>query len=167
MFKRRLGADFFNDPAGNHIKKSAPFLYTTVSESFELIAQVDVEMITQYDSGCLMLMEDELNWAKLCFEYDGEVPTIVSVVTRDGWSDDCNSVEVVVSKPYLKISKVKNCVSFFYSEDGETWKLIRYFGMKTSEKCKAGIVAQSPIGSGNTVHFTDVVLANPDVKTRF
>ncbi|WKL05288.1 hypothetical protein Q0F98_35140 [Paenibacillus amylolyticus] len=38
-------------------------------------------------------------------------------------------VEVSVPNPYLRIRKVEGCISFFYSPDGDEWKLIRYFGM--------------------------------------
>ncbi|MBT2292747.1 DUF1349 domain-containing protein [Paenibacillus albidus] len=162
-----IGADFFNDPAGKHIKATAPFLHTAVQDSFELTARLTVDMQKQYDSGCLMLMKDERNWCKLCFEYNGEAPTIVSVVTKDGISDDCNSEEVRVEQPYLRISKSANCVSFYYSEDGETWKLIRYFGMSIPGGGRAGIVAQSPHGNGSTVQFTEVRLTAPDQQSRF
>lgn len=46
-----------------------------------------------------MLMADDNNWAKLCFEFNGEYATIVSVVTKNGSSDDCNSERVMVETP--------------------------------------------------------------------
>ena len=68
-----------------------------------------------YDSGCLMLMADENNWAKLCFEFNGEYATIVSVVTQNGLSDDCNSERVLVSNPYLKITKNDQLISLLFT----------------------------------------------------
>lgn len=106
-------SDFFQDPAGKHIRATAPFLSMPVSGDFEMTAQLTVDMKHQYDSGCLMVMVDERNWCKLCFEYDGKAATIVSVVTRDASSDDCNSMEVPVANPYLRIRKVEGCLSFF------------------------------------------------------
>ncbi|WP_199616264.1 DUF1349 domain-containing protein [Paenibacillus alkalitolerans] len=162
-----IGADFFCDPAGKHIRSSAPFLSMPVGQSFEMTTQLTVDMQKKYDSGCLMLMADEKNWCKLCFEFNGEAATIVSVVTKDGLSDDCNSEEVQVANPYLKIRKVEDCVSFFYSADGDNWKLIRYFGMLIPSGGKAGIVAQSPQGIGSTVHFMNLIITEPEIESRF
>ncbi|XEC94283.1 DUF1349 domain-containing protein [Paenibacillus tarimensis] len=160
-------ADFFCDPAGKHIRSSAPFLFVPVQPSFEMTTQLTVEMKRIYDSGCLMLLVDEQNWCKLCFEFNGKAASIVSVVTKDGISDDCNSEEISVEKPYLKIRKVEDCISFFYSADGESWKLIRYFGMRASSGAKAGIVAQSPKGTGCTVHFLNLCITQPALESRF
>ncbi|BFT73625.1 HAD-IA family hydrolase [Paenibacillus sp. P36] len=161
------GADYFCDPAGKHICASAPFLYTSVQQSFEMTTQLTVEMKNKYDSGCLMLLVDENNWCKLCFEYNGKVPTIVSVVTKDGISDDCNSEIVHVANPYLRIRKEDDCVSFFYSQDGEEWTLVRYFGMRTPSECKAGLVAQSPQGTGSTTHFMNLMVTEAKPESRF
>lgn len=155
-------ADYYQDPAGKHIVSSAPFLHVTAGSSFELTTRLTVEMKDKYDSGCLMLMADDRNWAKLCFEYNGRYPTIVSVVTIDGISDDCNSERVHVEKPYLRIVRQGNCMTFFYSADGEAWEQIRYFGMKLPDECLAGVVAQSPQGTGCLVHYEFLTLTTPE-----
>jgi regulation of enolase protein 1 (concanavalin A-like superfamily) len=167
MIEAPPGADFFQDPAGNHIVSSAPFLHLPVDSSFELTTRLRAEMRHIYDSGCLMLMSDDKNWAKLCFEFNGQYPTIVSVVTRDGSSDDCNSERVTVEKPYLRITKSQDTVSFLYSTDGEDWKLIRYFGMKWPSGIVAGVVAQSPKGDGCRVHFDYLQLKQSEADSRF
>lgn len=160
-------ADFFKDPGGKHVAHSAPYLHIQVNSTFQLITQLQVDMNELYDSGCLMLMADENNWAKLCFEFNGEYATIVSVVTQNGLSDDCNSERVLVSNPYLKITKNDQLISFYYSPDGEVWKLIRYFGMNTSAQFTAGVVAQSPKGAGCRVEFLSLVLSESDERSRF
>ncbi|MDO7906141.1 DUF1349 domain-containing protein [Paenibacillus sp. JX-17] len=160
-------ADFFKDPAGKHTASSAPFLQLQVDSSFQLTTQLQVDMHHKYDSGCLMLMADDNNWAKICFEFDGEYPTIVSVVTQDGSSDDCNSERVSVENPYLRITKSEQVVSFYYSPDGEAWKLIRYFGLRSQGPYTAGVVAQSPTGSGCEVRFKSLILSWPEAEERF
>ncbi|MGE7823551.1 DUF1349 domain-containing protein [Paenibacillus sp. NPDC093718] len=160
-------ADFFKDPGGKHVAHSAPYLHLQVDSTFQLVTQLQVDMHHLYDSGCLMLMADENNWAKLCFEYNGEYATIVSVVTQNGFSDDCNSECVFVSNPYLKITKKDRVISFYYSTDGEVWKLIRYFGMDASTPFTAGVVAQSPMGAGCRVQFLSLFLSESDEKSRF
>ncbi len=161
------GADFFKDPGGTHMVHSAPYLYTAVDSTFELTTTVRVDMKHVYDSGCLMIMQDENNWAKLCFEYNGEYATIVSVVTTNGFSDDCNSERVDVAQPYLRITKREQVVSFYYSTDGIAWRLIRYFGMNGSLPATAGVVAQSPMGTGCEVCFHQLTLSVPPPDHRF
>jgi uncharacterized protein len=146
------GSDYFQDPAGIHIRGSAPFLYKEIKGDFVITTRLEAEMKSEYDSGCLMLMSNDTNWAKLCFEFSNRVPIIVSVVTRD-YSDDCNSEKVEVKSPYLRADRLKNCFSFHYSNDGKNWKLIRYFGMNAGNEIKAGVVAQSPSGQGCRVSF--------------
>lgn len=167
LVEAKADTDFFQDPAGKHIRATAPFLSIPVPGDFEITTQLTVDMKNQYDSGCLMVMADDRNWCKICFEYDGKAPTIVSVVTRDGSSDDCNSVEVSVPNPYLRIRKVEGCISFFYSPDGDEWKLIRYFGMPIQGELRAGLVVQSPTGTGCTCHFLSVNVTHPDLTARF
>ncbi|MNO29804.1 hypothetical protein D3C76_197300 [compost metagenome] len=160
-------SDFFQDPAGKHIASSAPFLSIPVGDSFELTTRLRVDMRHIYDSGCLMFMMDQHNWAKICFEFNGQHPIVVSVVTREGMSDDCNSVQVTVDNPYLRITKHNHCVTFSFSEDGDHWTLIRYFGMKDSAECIAGIVAQSPQGEGCNVKFDYLSLTESKQESRF
>lgn len=167
VVEAQADTDFFQDPAGINVRASAPFLAIPVSGDFELTTQLTVDMKHQYDSGCLMVMADERNWCKLCFEYDGKAATIVSVVTRDGSSDDCNSIEVPVPDPYLRVRKVEGCISFFYSPDGEEWKLIRYFGMPLQGEIQAGVVSQSPTGTGCTCRFLSLEVTSPDLTARF
>ncbi|WP_069998507.1 DUF1349 domain-containing protein [Cellulosilyticum sp. I15G10I2] len=156
-------SDFFRDPAGNTIKDTAPYLYTEVEGDFVLTAKVDVEMIAEYDSGCLMVMRDEKTWAKVCYECIKDIPTIVSVVTK-GTSDDCVSSKVGPCKPYLKIQKSGNCFGFHYSLEGITWEMVRYFHIDASDTVKVGAAFQSPIGQGAQVSFELLNLEKRTVK---
>ncbi|CAI6016824.1 hypothetical protein PAECIP112173_00095 [Paenibacillus sp. JJ-100] len=150
-------SDFFIDPAGAAVKESAPFLHTTITGDFSITTQVQVEMKEQYDSGCLMVRASNTIWSKVCFEYFEEQPSILSVVTR-GHSDDCVSAPVNVTKPYLRIARTGHSFAFHYSQDGEKWKLVRYFRMECPEEVQVGVVAQSPIGEGTRVTFSNVRL---------
>lgn len=109
-------------------------------------------MLHMFDSGCLMIMSDPVNWAKLCYEYWINEPSIVSVVTRSV-SDDCPSLRIGNVKPYLKALRCGSCFSFHYSLDGATWTLIRYFHMDVPEEIKVGVIAQSPTGNGCSMCF--------------
>lgn len=160
-------ADFFIDPSGETNKNSAPYLYTLLRGDFSVVTRVSVEMKEQYDSGCLMIMADDRNWAKICFEFFDNTPSILSVVTRNT-SDDCVSRQVEVQQPYLRAARSGNCFAFHYSVDGQHWSLVRYFGMDCPEEIKVGVAAQAPISEGCQVgfeHFTIEEAASGDIRT--
>ncbi|WP_342417408.1 DUF1349 domain-containing protein [Paenibacillus sp. FSL R10-2782] len=160
-------ADFFRDPSGAAIKSSAPFLHTTLEGDFTIWTRVRVDMKQPYDSGCLMIMADDAHWAKVCFEYFENTPSILSVVTRNT-SDDCISGTMDVSNPYLRVARAGNCFAFHYSSDGQHWKLARYFGLEVPKELKVGVVAQSPVGEGCDVIFEALTVENHvsgDIRT--
>jgi regulation of enolase protein 1 (concanavalin A-like superfamily) len=145
-------SDFFHDPAGVNVRSSAPFFYCEAEGDFSLASKVDVDMIDAYDSGCIMIMVDQENWAKLCFELVDHTPTIVSVVTKVV-SDDCVSEKLGKTKPYLRVLRSGNCFGFHYSLDAVTWTLVRFFGMDAPKRLKIGVVGQCPVGKGTRVRF--------------
>ncbi|OXM85599.1 DUF1349 domain-containing protein [Paenibacillus rigui] len=152
-------ADYFIDPAGTQVKASAPFLFTKVQGDFNISTRVHVEMKHQYDSGCLMIMSDSQNWAKLCYEFFEGRKSILSVVTKNT-SDDCIGGDLDIVNPFLRIARSGNSFAFHYSLDGLRWHLIRYFGMECGAELKVGVVAQSPIGEGCQVSFEHLRLSN-------
>ncbi len=162
VFAPPLG-DFFRDPAGEIVRDSAPFLYTHLKGDFTVSTRVEVDMIEEADSGCIMIMADDENWAKLCFEFPYKSPAIVSVVTK-GTSDDSNSEKVREKKPYLRATRFGDCFAFHYSLDGKRWTLVRYFRMEAPVELKVGVVAQSPIGNGCKVAFDSFEYSANPVK---
>lgn len=145
-------SDFFIDEEGPSYRVSAPFYYFMIGGDFRLTTRVNVDMKYLYDSACLMIMDDEENWAKLCYENWDNRPSIVSVVTK-GFSDDCPSFEIDRTSPFLRVVRSSNCFGFHYSLDGEHWKIVRYFNMKTCNTIKVGVASQSPIGKGCHIEF--------------
>lgn len=114
-----------------------------------------------------MIMADDAHWAKVCFEYFENTPSILSVVTRNT-SDDCISGTMDVSNPYLRVARAGNCFAFHYSSDGQHWKLARYFGLEVPKELKVGVVAQSPVGEGCDVIFEALTVENHvsgDIRT--
>jgi uncharacterized protein len=157
-------ADYFRHPAGLVINDSAPFLYSSFKGDFTISTRVEAEMIDEADSACLMLMLDEKNWAKICFENCYKSPSIVSVVTKN-MSDDCNSDKVSIKNPYLRVTRAGNSVAFHYSLDGEFWKMVRYFCFENMPaEVKVGAVAQSPVGNGCKVSFDFLKYSPEPVK---
>jgi uncharacterized protein len=163
IFTALQDADFFRDPAGEHVRSSAPFLYTTISGDFAAFTRVSVEMIEDYDSGCFMIMDDAKNWAKICYEYIEKVPSIASVVTKNT-SDDSIFQKTGTIKPYLRITRSKNCFAFHYSLDAKLWTLVRYFGMDCPPEVKVGVAAQCPVGKECRVTFDFLDYSQKEIK---
>lgn len=155
--------DYFIDPAGTAVKGDAHFLYTEQDHDFTFMAHVQAEMISDYDAAVMMLMVDDENWGKLCYEFTYKQPMIVSVVTK-GLSDDCNSLEVPSTGIYLRITRFDDCFAFHYSLDGKWWVMVRYFNMPAQGPVKVGLVAQSPTGDGCTVQFSNLDVSPKPVR---
>jgi uncharacterized protein len=156
--------NFFNDPEIGSIDGTAPFLYAEVKGDFDLTTRVGIKMLKWFDAGCLLIMADETRWAKLCYENWKTGPSIVSVVTRI-ISDDCPSHIIGEVQPYLRVLRSGSCFGFYYSLDGASWTLIRFFSMEVPEKIKAGVLAQAPIGKSCNVSFEFLRLEAKPVKS--
>jgi uncharacterized protein len=145
--------DFFVDPLGAATRLNAPSLLFDVTEDFTLSAKVQTDAPGTYDAGVLFVYQHDSSWGKLCFERSpqGEM-MIVSVVTK-GTSDDANAVVVPGDRVSLRISRLESAWAFHYSLDGAFWHMVRLFSLGEGS-CKAGFLAQSPVGAGCAVRFT-------------
>ena len=139
--------DVFSDPNGTVRIANAPGLLAGLDGDFTLAARVSPSLHATYDAGVLFLYVDEDNHAKLCLELSPQgQPTIVSVVTRDGVSDDCNSL-AVEGEAMLRITRTGGAYAFHTNLGDGWWHLIRYFALPGP--ARAGFLAQSP---GDRVH---------------
>jgi hypothetical protein len=145
--------DYFQDPAGKIANDSAPYLWMPVNGDFVARAHVRPAFDTTYDAGAIMVRQDAGHWAKLCFEStDFGTKAAVSVVTRLT-SDDANGVDLTVESLWLQVARRGDVFGMHYSLDGVSWRMVRLFNLKLSEKVRVGLVAQCPIGPGTTVDF--------------
>jgi hypothetical protein len=145
--------DYFQDPAGKIIKDDAPFLYRTITGNFTARAHVRPAFTTTYDAGAIMVRQDALHWAKLCFEStDFGTTAAVSVVTN-GSSDDANGVNIQTPDLWLQMIRQGNVFALHYALDGQDWKMVRLFRLELAESVRLGLVAQCPVGPGTQVNF--------------
>jgi regulation of enolase protein 1 (concanavalin A-like superfamily) len=152
-------SDLFLDPAGNAERPDAERFLAPVEGDFRLSARVTVDFREIFDSGVLIGYVDEDNWFKLCAELDPEgVARVVSVVTRNGASDDVNSWPIGPDGVHLRISRLGEAFALHASDDGKVWRMVRYFAMPggASSPLKVGVLAQSPRGTGTSAVFTEV-----------
>lgn len=112
-----------------------------------------------------MVMVDGRNWAKACFEKtDFDTHAAVSVVTRNGESDDANGCNIESNTVWMKVCRVGNSFSFHYSEDGETFYMTRFFNLSAGETVKVGMLAQAPVGNGGVRVYEQLSIENRTVK---
>ena len=159
--------DFFN--YGLHLNEqgmpdesvgNAPYYYTEVTGDFVLRVKVSLPFKADYDACAVLLMQDEKNWGKLCFEQsDFGTKAVVSVVTRVR-SDDANGVNIMEDAIWLQAARVGNYFAFHYSTDGERYDMTRLFHMEVPGPLKVGLVAQSPLGEGGPRHFEHLLIEN-------
>lgn len=150
--------DIFRSPIGSHVKEDAARALTEPpSGDWQLRARVRVDFHADWDAGALLLWRDDRTWAKLNLELaPGGTPSIFSVVTRDGRSDDAVGAAVGGSSAWLRISSLDGGYAFHSSHDGVTWRLQRQFTL--DGPVRVGLEVQSPVGEGCEVVFDQVRL---------
>lgn len=149
--------DWFIHPAGEPVYANAPIaLFRPPDSTFRLQAKVTVDFAATYDAGTLFVYVHNTLWAKLCFEYSPQgQPMVVSVVTR-GVSDDCNSITIEDHSVYLRLYRQDRVLAFHYSRDGSYWHFVRHFSLGDLEQVHLGFSAQSPLGEGCGVNFSEI-----------
>ncbi len=145
---------------------NAQYYYTEIAGDFVLKAKVSHEFKETYDSASIMIMHDMQNWAKCCFELtDFGTHAAVSVVTRNGESDDANGCNIEGQDYlWLKVCRSGRACSFHYSLDGEKFNMTRYFLMPESKTIKVGLLAQAPTGNGGERIYEHLSIERMTVK---
>lgn len=144
---------------------NAPFYYTDVTGDFVLDVKVSHDFKDTYDSASIMVMEDNDNWAKSCFEKtDFDTHAAVSVVTKNGASDDANGCNITENTVWLRICRVNNSYSFLYSENGINYYMTRFFNLSGKETVKVGLLAQAPQGKGGIRIYENLSIVPKTVK---
>lgn len=157
-------SDYFQDPAGVLQNDSAPYLWLLVHGDFVAQAHVRPEHRTTYDAAALMVRQDALHWAKLCYEStDYGTTAAVSVVTN-GVSDDANGADLTVPDLWFQIVRRGDVFGLHYSLDGKSWRMVRLFKLLVTAQVQVGLVGQSPIGPGTTVDFFSFTVEGRPVK---
>ncbi|PRY44887.1 DUF1349 domain-containing protein [Umezawaea tangerina] len=152
--------DLYVNPAGDDSPDAESLLNAAMlvgvppEGDFQLSARVAVDFRSQYDAGVLVLWQDELTWAKFCFEFSpASEPMVVSVVTK-GVSDDANAFVVPENTVWLRVSRLDRVYAYHASTDGKTWQLVRVFTLGDAvADHRVGFEVQSPTGEGCPVTF--------------
>ena len=153
------GTDWFIDPATGAATASAPLRLIAPTGDFQLRALVRTSLRATFDAGTLFVHGGPDTWAKLALERSPEgADTIVTVVTR-GVSDDANGVVVpVAGQAWLRVARIGRVYAFHHSGDGARWTLARLFTLGPVDGHRVGVGAQSPVGEGLLVTFSEIAL---------
>lgn len=144
---------------------NAPFYYTEVDGDFVMRVKVAHDFKDTYDSASIMIMIDMQNWAKACFEKtDFGTHAAVSVVTRNGESDDANGCNIDSNSVWLQITRVGNSFAFHFSEDGVTYYMMRFFNLSAGKTIKVGLLALAPQGNGGIRTYENLTIEKKTVK---
>jgi uncharacterized protein len=151
--------NWFVSPWDSAADDNAPTLLFRPKGDFSFSAKVTLQPRSRWDSGALALVIDKNNWAKLCLENsvgDGKL-SVVMVVTH-GISDDSYTVFTASDNTlYLRIARQGPAYMFFASHDGKDWTMLRDFPLSGDPVLlRAGLLAQSPVGKGMTVTFSEI-----------
>ncbi|UVK41184.1 DUF1349 domain-containing protein [Mesorhizobium sp. AR10] len=161
--------DWFFDPRGNAKLRNVPSMAMSIEAPvFSLQAKVTADFGSRFDGGTIFVQASEDTWAKIAFEYSPQrVPTLVSVVTK-GVSDDCDGPPFEKEAVYLRLSAQDGAFAFHFSEAGSHWHFLRWFSLpRGSGPLTIGLSAQSPLGNGCRVRFSDIRLSYdpiPDLR---
>jgi len=148
--------DWYVAPTDGQQAASSPILLFPAAKDFWFSAKVTVEFKSLFDAGVVAVYADEKNWVKFAFESpNGKTGAIVSVVTR-GLSDDNTGTAIENNSVYLKVSKAGQAIFLYFSMDGKKWNLTRAFNLGSEQQLQFGFSAQSPMGAGSTVTFSEI-----------
>lgn len=144
---------------------NAPFYYQEITGNFIMRVKTYHEFKYVYDAASILVMNDTENWAKACAEMtDFGTHAVVSVVARNGESDDANGCDFEGNEVWLQVCRCEKSFAFHYSIDGKKFHMMRFFNLPFKENVKVGLVAQSPAGEGGKRFFSDISLEKKTVK---
>lgn len=158
--------DLFISPGADFRTDKSPRVLFQPEGPFILSAKIRPEFRGKWDAGVLLVLNDSEHFAKFCYEQDFQgTPRIVSVVCN-GTGDDCNSYPVPEGAIYFRVvgSSTRDTFGFYASRNGREWFPIRAFRLLKTDHLRVGLSAQSPVGTGCTVHFSEINLQRREVK---
>ena len=152
-------SDYFNDPVSGKIRSNGHILAVEAASDFTFQCKIKPEFAETYDAGAVFFYIDDSHWIKQAFEKtDLGTTSAVSVVT-DEVSDDANGETIDADSIYMKMVRKKDIFGLYYSTDAEKWRMMRLFKFITIKSGFIGVEAQSPMGQGCTISFSEIELS--------
>ena len=155
--------DLFIDPTGEPINRNSPLLLFQADEHFQFSARLSANLQSTFDAAALVVYANENCWAKCCYERSpDQQPMLVTVVTNNGSSDDCNHNVLDQESVHVRIAGLGNGVFAFHLKE-EEWSLVRYFSLD-QDSFQIGFSSQSPLGQSCLSSFRDPLYLDAKLK---
>jgi hypothetical protein len=102
----------------------ANYLYQSATESFRAETHVNATLSADPEGTGMLLVDDPLNWVSFCLNGTGANTQLIVQVTEQGVSSSVASISwPEKTDAYLRIDRVGETISSYYSDDGMTWNL--------------------------------------------
>ncbi len=150
--------DLFIASDGANPTDHSPRLMFRPNSQFILTAKIRPTFRAKWDAGALLIYNDSSHFAKFCYEMDYRGDSRIVSVVCNGTADDCNSMAVPGGSAYLRAvgNVTRDVATFYFSENGKSWFLIRTFRLHRAQNLRIGFCAQSPAGEGCLVRFEEI-----------
>ncbi len=150
------GTDLHNSASGSYAKGNAPKFLFTPDTDFDFSARIKPSFDKQYDGGAVLVYSDTDNWAKILFQNTGTKLILGTSVVKNKITDDSYFNIPQNTEIYLRVRKTGRVYTFYTSQDGKEWSVVRDFVYSAPANMKIGFYSQSPVGSACKVEYTDI-----------
>ncbi len=150
------GSDLYTNADGSKRADATPRLLFTPVGDFIISVRVGASFHAPFDGAALIVYADGANWAKLLFEQARSGGQGVSSTVSKGVGDDAHHGMRAGGAVYLKLARRDGLYVFYTSQDGQTWQMVRNFGLPAARAVQVGFSAQSPLGEQFTAQFSEL-----------
>ena len=140
----KKGADLYANTDGSKIANQTPRVLFQPVGDFIFTGKVSAGFKQAFDGRALIVYGDEVNWAKLLFEFGKTGRAGISSTVAKGGGDDAHHSARDGNGVYLKVARRKDMFVFYTSPDGKNWSMVRSFGMPGAATMKVGFSSQPP-----------------------
>ncbi len=151
------GTDLYATIDGSFYANNVPKLLFTPDKDFIFSARLRPDFKNVYDAGAILIYSDSSNWAKVIVEKLDDGSTFIgSSVVDNRITDDSYHQSLPAADVHVKLARAGKVYCFYYSTDGQTWKLLRTFSFKRPQGMRIGFYAQSPKGDALSLQVSDI-----------
>ena len=153
------GTDFWRITHYGFIRDSGPFRFERRSGDFQATVRIAGQYRELYHQAGLMIRIDNKNWIKSGIEFVNGKQNISAVVTREvsDWSVIPRSDSPAFL--WLRLQRHNDAVKIEFSQDGQTWSMLRLAYFPPTVPVEIGMVAAAPGKQSFQVTFDHFTIA--------
>jgi uncharacterized protein len=135
---------------------SGHFYFEERDGDFTATVKLRGEYAAQYDQAGLMIRIDEKSWIKTGVELVDGHQIVATVVTREFSDGSVVPKKDGAKAVWLKLTRKDDFVEIDYSFDGRSFEVARQAYFPSKVRCKVGVMAAAPVGTGFKAVFEDL-----------